>query len=168
MNHHELTEYLADREVKYPEVAARMIANWMQGESLKVIAERQNIDPGAAERRLNLAAVALGCADRHKLRKLYEFTDDDTDDPRDEVHVMRDPITDYPAARDMARAVTALTLRTNRSVWGSPASVRDALLFSSIQHAQQRLDEMHRAGIVRFGRPLDSKGRVRWGVTLCV
>jgi len=117
MNHHELTEYLADREVKYPEVAARMIANWMQGESLKVIAERQNIDPGAAERRLNLAAVALG---------------------------------------------------TNRSVWGSPASVRDALLFSSIQHAQQRLDEMHRAGIVRFGRPLDSKGRVRWGVTLCV
>ncbi len=30
MNHHELTEYLADREVKYPEVVARMIANWMQ------------------------------------------------------------------------------------------------------------------------------------------
>ncbi|MGA0311691.1 MAG: hypothetical protein ACO3N4_01365 [Ilumatobacteraceae bacterium] len=168
MNHQELTEYLADREVKYPEASARMISCWMRGESLAVISERQNISPLAAERRLDLAAVALGCSDRHKLRRRYEFTDDETDDPRDEVHVMRDPITDYPAARDMARAVTALTLRTNRSVWGSPAAVRDALLFSSIQHAQQRLDEMHRAGIVRFGRPLDSKGRVRWGVTLCV
>jgi hypothetical protein len=162
----ELAELLADKGIAYPYDAAIMVADYMDGTGPTVLGERMNIPADEARRVVDRCASAMGVS-LDDLRTMYEIPEGGID-PRDDVEIMRDAIRADSAQRDAARIVARLAVRDGQSVWGWPAHVRDVLECDSIQHAQQRLEELAAARVVRFGRPLDSRGRLRWGVTLCV